>query len=373
MKFQELVHRHDSNKEKETDKVMREYETNALEMLVRIFEDSVSQLFSLKTGKTDTDTEKTGAGNTQREAHEIHELVKKSLYALSSALRGNIDIQEFVLAMLPKVSLPDVTVDTDSLNALHVSLYRLISADSSLGVVPLDNITRKVWSLLADTLDEREEIRGELVQYIRQLDLAREQESATASAAGTNITAERDMQWKAQRDTIVTALNQLQLFGDSLISGLSSMDLNPFFANVTTRTLQSYFHRFQTLVTAKKTRTESTSTSEESMILDASVFETANVESTLRSLLSISKHLLRAVPPSLPSQSLSVNGEVAVDGVQSNVTWPQWQLSIRHSIEEMVRFRKVLENENDKSEMLERYEELFALVKDNAELLQMRQ
>ncbi len=332
---------------------IEEYETNTLEMILTTLEESVSRLAFLETERVE-------------EREIIYDLIKKSLYALSSALRGNIDIQERIITTASSMSS-----SMSSLNSLHSSIYRLLNPTNISITIPSD-VTRKAWSLLSDTLDEREEIRSELVNYLRSLDIQHEKESSTGT-----ISIERESEYKVQREAIILALTKTQLLGDSLVIGLpfdnnnshshtdsdnsdshtDSTTASELFVNILIKTLPNQFHRFKQLFNNDNSNQQQY------------IVETAITESTLRCLLSISRHLLKASPPSLPSISkveVSMTGEI-----DSHSSWPHWQTAIQKSIQDMTIFYRELENAG-KQDVLERYEDLFGLVKINAELLQLR-
>ncbi len=77
---------------------------------------------------------------------ESEDLHKKCLYALSSAARGNIDVQTYILFInIPKYG-----------NLVDILSYLVSSNSTSM------DILRKVWSFSADLLEERRYIRDEL-------------------------------------------------------------------------------------------------------------------------------------------------------------------------------------------------------------------
>ena len=82
------------------------------------------------------------------------ELQRKSLYAISSALRGNADVQEAIL---------DLSNDDGSGN--FVGYLQTLAASNATS----PEISRKVWSLVSDMLQETAFVRGELMTTLATL------------------------------------------------------------------------------------------------------------------------------------------------------------------------------------------------------------
>jgi len=82
------------------------------------------------------------------------ELQRKSLYAISSALRGNADVQEAIL---------DLSNDDGSGN--FVGYLQALAASNATS----PEIARKVWSLVSDMLQETGFVRGELMTTLATL------------------------------------------------------------------------------------------------------------------------------------------------------------------------------------------------------------
>lgn len=78
----------------------------------------------------------------------VPELLKKTLYALSAAMRGNVDVQGQVVAI----------VSRDDPSSLMRDLMDIAVPETA----PTD-LMRKVWSLVADMLEERRYIRIDMV------------------------------------------------------------------------------------------------------------------------------------------------------------------------------------------------------------------
>lgn len=121
---------------------------------------------------------------------------RRALYALSSGLRGNMDVQDRVLAL----------GKSDKRFDIFVTLATIAMNNSTTA-----EVMRKIWSLAADMIEERDYIRNELVQELKIMgvdidDIGDE----SLSKLSSNIT-------EVVRNAI-TSLNTNPLFGDYFMS-----------------------------------------------------------------------------------------------------------------------------------------------------------
>lgn len=131
-----------------------------------------------------------------------YELQKRVLYALSSAMRGNMDVQDAILRMPVPSDDNAATVEVQYIYHLHKLAREYTTTPAEL--------LRKVWAAAADLLEERSYIRRELAHEVRMIQAA----IANANATGTGIDAAAVQQ---QADTART-LQEATLLGDHLIS-----------------------------------------------------------------------------------------------------------------------------------------------------------
>lgn len=139
------------------------------------------------------------------------ELQKRSLYALSAAMRGNVDVQDAVR---------QVRGPTGEASYL-TSLWRLarVNSDNDQGAAVAADVQRKVWASLADLLQERAFIRRELANEaeVQRAQQAQGQSSqstegnATAEAAGTAAGG-------VDVEGAVRAVQEMPLLGDALVA-----------------------------------------------------------------------------------------------------------------------------------------------------------
>lgn len=81
------------------------------------------------------------------------------LYAISSASRGNADVQ----AALLDIQIPN---NNETLNLENNSLFLKYMRELVLETQIHPIITRKIWALVSDMLEEREYIRGEFISEL---------------------------------------------------------------------------------------------------------------------------------------------------------------------------------------------------------------
>ncbi len=79
---------------------------------------------------------------------EVDAMWRKSMYALSAAVRGNSDVQQALLSTSLSTSSPSASTSSSSSSSFPWSL----------------EVTRKVWSLVGDLLQERQYLRVDLPQ-----------------------------------------------------------------------------------------------------------------------------------------------------------------------------------------------------------------
>lgn len=131
----------------------QEVSTTALDMLADVlsFESKVS--LSLP------------AGSPQHSQSQT--LLKRAMYALSAAARGNMEVQAMLLSMEEMNDEVSSHPATDDYNGGFFldAVYNIAAAN---GTVP--DLMRKVWSFFADVLEERNYIREELAYAIPAAD-----------------------------------------------------------------------------------------------------------------------------------------------------------------------------------------------------------
>ncbi len=108
--------------------------TTCLQLLLDMFQQSSLLLTSAKPSDAFYD--------------DVIDFAKRTIYALSSAIRGNIDVQD--------------TIQSHFLDTFYLTLHSFLRTSS----IPT-SITRKIFSLMSDLLDERQYIRFELSAEMR--------------------------------------------------------------------------------------------------------------------------------------------------------------------------------------------------------------
>eukprot|EP01040_Poterioochromonas_malhamensis_P003833 gene3833-4095_t len=108
--------------------------TTCLQLLLNMFQQSSLLVTSAKPSDAFYD--------------DVIDFAKRTIYALSSAIRGNIDVQD--------------AIQSHSLDIFYLTLHSFLSTPS----IPT-SITRKIFSLMSDLLDERQYIRFELSAEMR--------------------------------------------------------------------------------------------------------------------------------------------------------------------------------------------------------------
>lgn len=157
--------------------------------------------------------------NTAEEiSSERFELHKRALYALSAAMRGNMDVQDALLQM-PVPSADGTTIEVKYVHYLHRLASSTLSANSVDHSVLPPELFRKVWSGAADLLEERAYIRRELAHEVSiiQAALASRNNQNNSEAGKDGDTSAMDAAVQQQVETARTLQNAV-LLGDHLIN-----------------------------------------------------------------------------------------------------------------------------------------------------------
>jgi len=97
------------------------------------------------------------AATSLKEGSGRRDLVKRLLYAISSAVRGNMDVQEAILAQ----------TDESFMEALHiVAVSSLEETLKNSSFTDDSALQRKIWNLISDLLDEMVYLREGLLQEV---------------------------------------------------------------------------------------------------------------------------------------------------------------------------------------------------------------
>lgn len=160
------------------------------------------------TGGTNDDEKSNEGGVTAAAA--VHDLHKRALYALSSAMRGNLDVQDATLQVLPGGMLQSVY------------LNNMLSLAGRYGETPPE-LQRKVWASVADLIEERAFIRRELQTEAAALLSARNaKNSKGANDSGSSInndsSEDTDSTILDANIAAVEAVQDATLLGDFLLS-----------------------------------------------------------------------------------------------------------------------------------------------------------
>lgn len=136
---------------------------------------------------------------------------KRTLYAISSAARGNLDVQEYIQK--------EQSGDTLSTGLIELTLAPETSVE----------VERKIWSFVEDMLQEVHYIRQELQEELARLTAAAAEQKGTSDVNGegsaVNVTAavEVSMDGEVQNSVLtplqsaVEAVRNMQLLGDLYI------------------------------------------------------------------------------------------------------------------------------------------------------------
>lgn len=144
-------------------------------------------------------------GSAPTATNEQYELQKRALYALSSAMRGNMDVQNALLGM------PIPSADGTSVEVRYVHYLHLLATQHAQTPVEL---VRKVWAAAADLLEERAYIRGELEREVKLIQAALANVNTNTTGSATNSPNDA-ASVQAQVDT-ARALQEAVLLGDHL-------------------------------------------------------------------------------------------------------------------------------------------------------------
>jgi hypothetical protein len=141
-------------------------------------------------------------GDGQRDTADNFEMEKRALYALSAAMRGNIDVQEAVRQIR---SPAGGVAYLDALLALAQDKHSAVPAD----------VHRKVWASLADLLQERAFIRRELANEAEVQKAQLEQQQASGNDSSGDSEARLT---DVDVEGAVRAVQEMPLLGDALVS-----------------------------------------------------------------------------------------------------------------------------------------------------------
>lgn len=98
---------------------------------------------------------------------ESTEMQKKALYALASAIRGNIDIQEAILNMPILNNQPRSSSSGSNIRFLSY-IESLLQTGAVGGERTSAGVVRKIWTMFVDLLEERAFIREDLTVQLQQ-------------------------------------------------------------------------------------------------------------------------------------------------------------------------------------------------------------
>jgi hypothetical protein len=131
---------------------------------------------------------------------EDFEVQKRALYALSAAMRGNVDVQAAILRV----------TSTDETTVLY--LQHLLHFTELGNALPAE-VQRKVWASAADLLEERAFIRKELSAEVQR---AQQRRALTINSSEAGAEAEATAALEAESS--VLALQAMPMLGDALVS-----------------------------------------------------------------------------------------------------------------------------------------------------------
>jgi hypothetical protein len=124
------------------------------------------------------------------EIQQQNEFQKRAFYALSSIVRGNVDIQEYI--------------SKNFNDSFFTSLQRFLSLNSSSLIQTDAQVMRKVFSLILDLLEEREYIRYQLkLDIIHQTDKV---SNFVENVQNMSVNSEEDVVVLIKPDSSVSAL-----------------------------------------------------------------------------------------------------------------------------------------------------------------------
>jgi hypothetical protein len=114
---------------------------------------------------------------------ETYDMQKRALYAISSSMRGNLDVQNMILSIT-------YYNNNDNQNKMMIKYIEyLYNIGIKYHYYPYD-ITRKIWSILSDIVEERNYIRYELTHDIYVM--MSKNSSDSRSGDGVDIIAEKN-------------------------------------------------------------------------------------------------------------------------------------------------------------------------------------
>jgi hypothetical protein len=131
---------------------------------------------------------------------ENFEVQKRALYALSAAMRGNVDVQAAALRVL----------SADGAAVLYLQHLRSLT---ELGTGLPAEVQRKVWASAADLLEERAFIHKELSAEVQ-----RAQQRRALALNGSDADAQADDVAAMDAESAVLALQAMPMLGDALVS-----------------------------------------------------------------------------------------------------------------------------------------------------------
>lgn len=160
----------------------------------------------------------------------MYDMQKRALYAIASSIRGNLDVQNAVI---------DITSTIDVLNSTTTATITSQSRPVSKSIKYLEymyflsqlymkipsDVSKKIWSSLADLLEERTYIHNELQNDIKVLVQQHTVNESVATSDNTITIDETLILSKVEEENnsvkVINELNRLQsmvLLGDNLIS-----------------------------------------------------------------------------------------------------------------------------------------------------------
>ena len=155
---------------------------------------------------------------------ETYDMQKRALYAISSSMRGNLDVQNMILSIT-------YYNNNDNQNKMMIKYIEyLYNIGIKYHYYPYD-ITRKIWSILSDIVEERNYIRYELTHdiYVMMSKNSSDNNSRSSSSSsgdGVDMIAEKNNEKMNNDDDGV--LNNINLNIDEInddLNDIHSMNL----------------------------------------------------------------------------------------------------------------------------------------------------
>ena len=118
---------------------------------------------------------------------ETYDMQKRALYAISSSMRGNLDVQNMILS----ITYYNNNDNQDKMMIKYIEY--LYNIGIKYHFYPYD-ITRKIWSILSDIVEERNYIRYELTHdiYVMMSKNSSDSNSRSSGGDGVDIIAEKN-------------------------------------------------------------------------------------------------------------------------------------------------------------------------------------